>query len=75
MFYQKIQIIIDYINKKESFDKTNDLDVNYLIKLCKNHSLLPILYKACLKYNVTPSLKRSNTNDVLGKIFSSPLIP
>ena len=52
MFYQKIQIIIDYINKKESFDKTNDLDVNYLIKLCKNHSLLPLLYVSLKKYNI-----------------------
>ena len=52
MFYQKIQIIIDYINKKESFDKTNDLDINYLIKLCKNHSLLPLLYVSLKKYNI-----------------------
>lgn len=52
MFYQKIQIIIDYINKKESFDKTNDLDVNYLIKLCKNHSLLPLLYVSLKHYNI-----------------------
>ena len=52
MFYQKIQIIIDYINKKESFDKTNDLDINYLIKLCKNHSILPLLYVSLKKYNI-----------------------
>lgn len=52
MFYQNIQIIIDYINKKESFDKTNDLDVNYLIKLCKNHSILPLLYVSLKKYNI-----------------------
>lgn len=52
MFYQKIQIIIDYINKKESFDKTNDLDINYLIKLCKNHSMLPLLYVSLKHYNI-----------------------
>ena len=52
MFYQKIQIIIDYINKKESFDKTNDLDIDYLIKLCKNHSILPLLYVSLKKYNI-----------------------
>lgn len=52
MFYQKIQIIIDYINKKESFDKTNDLDINYLIKLCKSHSMLPLLYVSLKHYNI-----------------------
>lgn len=53
MLYQKIQILIDYLNNEPVFNKLDDLDVNYLIKLCKNHSLLPILYKACLKYNVS----------------------
>ena len=52
MFYQKIQIIIDFINKKESFDKTNDFDIDYLIKLCKNHSMLPLLYVSLKKYNI-----------------------
>lgn len=70
MFYHKIQIIIDYINKKESFDKTSDLDVNYLIKLCKNHSLLPLLYVSLKKYNIELSeeqekyLKKSYKNAV-----------
>ena len=58
MFYQKIQIIIDYINKKESFDKTNDLDINYLIKLCKNHSMLPLLYVSLKHYNVELTLEQ-----------------
>lgn len=58
MFYQKIQIIIDYINKKESFDKTNDLDINYLIKLCKNHSMLPLLYVALKHYNIELTLEQ-----------------
>ena len=52
MFYQKIQVIIDFINKKESFDKTNDFDIDYLIKLCKNHSMLPLLYVSLKKYNI-----------------------
>ena len=58
MFYQKIQIIIDYINKKESFDKTNDLDINYLIKLCKKHSMLPLLYVALKHYKIELTLEQ-----------------
>ena len=57
MFYQKIQILIDYINNKESFDKTNDFNVNYLIKLCKYHSLLPLLYVSFLFTAVSQELR------------------
>ena len=60
MFYQKIQIIIDYINKKKSFDKTNDLDINYLIKLCKSHSMLPLLYVSLKYYNIELTEEQEN---------------
>lgn len=52
MLYQKIQLIIDYINNKETFNKDENFDINQLITLCKYHSLLPILYKACVKYQI-----------------------
>ena len=68
MFYQKIQIIIDYINKKESFDKTNDLDIDYLIKLCKNHSILPLLYVSLKKYNIELTEEQEK---VLNKAYKS----
>lgn len=52
MLYQSIQIIIDYINNKETFEKFENFDIDKLIILCKHHALLPILYKACVKYNI-----------------------
>lgn len=68
MFYQKIQILIDYINNKESFDKTNDLDIDYLIKLCKNHSILPLLYVSLKKYNIELTEEQEK---VLNKAYKS----
>lgn len=68
MFYQKIQIIIDYINKKESFDKANDLDVNYLIKLCKNHSMLPFLYVSLKKYQIDLTVEQEK---ILSKAYKT----
>lgn len=71
MFYQKIQIIIDYINKKESFDKTNDLDINYLIKLCKNHSMLPLLYVSLKHYciELTPEQEAYLSKQYKNSVF------
>ncbi len=58
MLYENIELMIDYINQKE-FTQKDKLQLDKLIVLCKNHSLLPILYKACEKYNIEMSSKQA----------------
>ena len=55
---EDIQLLIDFIDEKETSVINKDLDMNNLIRLCKNHSLLPILYKACQKYKVSLTEKQ-----------------
>ena len=52
MLYKRIQLLIDFLNDKEESVNVDEQSMNQLIKLCKNHSLLPILYQACNKYNI-----------------------
>ncbi len=71
MLYNRIQLLIDYINNKNDSIFLNEEDINELILLCKNHSLLPILYKACIKYNISLSDKQL---DFLRKKYNTCLL-
>lgn len=52
MIYKKIQLLIDYINNKQISKQLSNKEISELISICKIHSLLPLLYNACLKYNI-----------------------
>lgn len=60
MLYNKIQLLIDYINNKDESVNVDELSLNQLISLCKNHSLLPILYRACIRYNIPLNEKQNS---------------
>ena len=49
---------IDYINNNDESVNLDEQSLNQLISLCKNHSILPILYQACIKYNITLNEKQ-----------------
>ena len=44
-----MNLLIDYIKNNESTCQV--LDMQSLIIKCKHHALLPLLYKACKKFN------------------------
>lgn len=60
MLYKKIQLLIDYVNDKPISVQLTNNEVSKLIDICKGHSLLPLLYKACLKYEIKLDDKQSS---------------